>query len=1565
MPTSASPPAPADYTDITAHAVNTRFNSRPTLRSQTARMLKDGILEKYPQLAFDSERTKVAQPIPGGAWRLTLLVDVVLEYLASGAFPDLSEQLGRSCFLTNRAPAKLTVNNTTSRLPDMQVIAQVIGELPGILYIDFQESLTACWNEKDETGVSRWQWLGDLLAGVLKTSATRLAASNSLQAEILMELARQPDNRERLQRPWAKGTIEACTLQTTLTKGEVSITLQMPDILVICGDTHLLCSVTGNIESFPSPLAFDQAWVVRYQQHFMTDSITWKRFEPDGNIFDIQAALLLHQQLEDLASIKLPAFQRLDDLEKRFDSITDVAARFIGSDNNPVHLQPIQATIPEWLQGAGSTDRMAWRKHTLSMASVKQQTQERSLRDGIVDLRTFARNALHEQILKDQPLAPGYKSDELELTFHVPVGDLGSGYLEPVKMSLTDLAINNLAGKPKGRMTIRHTENQLIQDWTTEAYLLDLVSRVDVGKHYPEYIGTQLLGDSPEAKERLRLFGLELSMHLPLRALEHSIKGEYGLTLLGYRYVDALFQPLAAERAVEEQSVVIRPLAFQRKSGATSDVVSNMFIIESKDLNAGGPHILYRPLYPEPLHQYPSRQDLLNAIAHAGPLQTSVLTWLPDRARPIYDNNGFNEPHIVHFHAGDEFTPPRKPQPAILVGDESAGDWFTALEEGRLLASLFVSNAHALIDLADRQSVSNAESRWAVILEGGWLVFNNVILPWLRGPAMVVGWMLQIAHSLINDLPALDSDDPTMRNQAWIDVLLNIGLLVLHVAREEGAPVLSDSAATAVPDALTSLRRPSQTFSWPTESTITQDTPGLPSEPPGSGNTLLDFNLSSARDSAATRLFNTLLEVQVPWPTPLPEPVATGAFKGLYLIGKQWHATVAGLLFRVSIVPGFGEAYLIHPEHPDHPGIKLKTNGEGHWSLDQGLKLQGGGRNSRINAQREMTRQRISLLELNQQEFVDQQARVQKRVDIAENLMQLKKNDPASTEVDRATYRQRFVDELDKQTQSYATLLAEIRELGDLTKSEPDPVRLCSLLENLINNTRKQLVIADWEREAVDQTYEDLRNGIQHLHEAIISEGDVVLDRYFELMRKTAEINETMIKLLEQVESRLQELKQVPRMGMEYWKRLTGSRPEDEMTALRVKSYQLNVLRLLSLKALGSSTMAVLEHALSPLLLLSRSHSELQTEHTYTNSDRTAVLENLVDQYNKAQDGLEAIGIFSTDEVQTHPFNRLRELIDQLRVDAEQRLAQALQLEPQPEEPAASASGPRPPVQHPHPWHSRKRVIKTAKGTLIGDLRQRVANQGGDIVDINSPFEAKPLASFHEHEPDVWVEVVDVRPVTPKAPRPYQQVKGDARKALANVDKNVQKIDGYAQRASSPKEIEEQLQREAQKLTGYADSLEHHDSPPANRDPDVSLIDGLRDKARVLETKATELRTRMTLARPPSSEGVEYLLRRNAIFARIIGNRVQLKTGRRDFMQEYVLLNEDNQPWWYAHFHYATLEDAKADYAQAHLKTREQRFETYESAMAKAKDPKQKIDIHHGIISKELASNVFLPLQPR
>ncbi|MGY2372879.1 hypothetical protein, partial [Pseudomonas sp. SDO5201_S390] len=74
-----------------------------------------------------------------------------------------------------------------------------------------------------------------------------------------------------------------------------------------------------------------------------------------------------------------------------------------------------------------------------------------------------------------------------------------------------------------------------------------------------------------------------------------------------------------------------------------------------------------------------------------------------------------------------------------------------------LMQYLYGANARALVDQAERESVSNAESRWRVFLEGAGLLFSTLLLPLMRGPLMLTGWLFSLLTSANRDIPALNS----------------------------------------------------------------------------------------------------------------------------------------------------------------------------------------------------------------------------------------------------------------------------------------------------------------------------------------------------------------------------------------------------------------------------------------------------------------------------------------------------------------------------------------------------------------------------------------------------------------------------------------------------------------------------------------------------------------------------------------------------------------------------------------------------------------------------------------
>ena len=502
-------------------------------------------------------------------------------------------------------------------------------------------------------------------------------------------------------------------------------------------------------------------------------------------------------------------------------------------------------------------------------------------------------------------------------------------------------------GRPQGVLSLKHINGLALPVWLTPHYIISsngLIERADIGRVYPERLQSLLLGATSDAQKREQLFADQISAYLPLQALELSLKKENGLTPRGARYVAALMQSNTVDRQVDGAPVVIRHLAMVRRSGAAPDVVNNMFIIEQADASVG-PHLLYRPFYPQSLHEFPTRAALLEAIARPGELQTSVLVWLNSLARTIYDNGGFQEPHYVRFGLGSDFAPIEVPPPAALSDDGASDELFQYLHNGKLLHFLYMSNASALVSQAERDSVSNTESRWGVLLERTNQIFNLVLLPFLSVPTLLTVGLSVMLLAAIKDIPALSSEDPITRELGLVDLLLNLTMVLFPPSASVPArPALAEGVREQVVKSRVPVRSAER---WPALASpyVSAGVVAFAGELPDVQSTPLDFSFASSQHRLTPSQRKMLSHFEVMKPAPMPQPIlrnpsADVPRKGLYVINDNWHALVEEALYEVSV--GSEGVVIIDPTDRRHLGPYLKSSGNGRWSLDLRLRLSGG-----------------------------------------------------------------------------------------------------------------------------------------------------------------------------------------------------------------------------------------------------------------------------------------------------------------------------------------------------------------------------------------------------------------------------------------------------------------------------------------------------------------------------------------------------------------------------------------------------------------------------------------------
>lgn len=1560
------PIAPLPATPLTPpeSAVRGQFANPPSLESVTRKILAAAITHEYPTLTIDLERTQLAVPKVSGGWILQPFMPRVLAYLGNSTELDLSPIEGQAYYLSDTPPTLLRPEQGEL---DMKVIERLVKELSWRLPIGLQGALTHFWGQDSGAGGNRWQWFSDVIKDTLSISALKQADLTNAARESLYQVIRAPEREDRI-RLYGERAVAAYWMKASLFKANAGRSILISRIALETPGQVLVHNPGGATRVFKSMDSLGLSWSKRISQRYTLDDIRLKRFELDGNIFDACAAAVLSMQLENIGLIKLPATIGWENLQAVYLDIINTAKLFVDAPQADLdQLAPLEKRLPDWLKKASASDHARYRQLSLALAATKKINRGKTYLQGIPDIYTYAADALYKQMQRDQPqvengtplpvLEERFHPDDIELTFHVATGLPGAvGIIELVTMSLTDLALKNLVGRPKGTLTLRNRRGINLPTWLTAEYITQrdgLIERVNIGKTYPERLEALLLGDTPEAKEREKLFADQVSLQLPLQALELCLKQENGVTPLGARYVAALMQASAASRIVDDKAVVIRHLALVRRVEAIPDIVSNMFIIEPSNIE-DGPHLLYRPLYARSLMEFPTRAALLDAIAQPGELQDSVLTWLSDIARPIYAHGGIKEPHYVRFGLGSEFDPIEVPEPAFIAVNGTNNELLQYLNNGQLMLFIYGSNARALVEQANTDSISNSESRWRVLLEGGSLILNSLLLlPGLPPPLMLSGGLLALTQAAIQDIPALASDDVATRELAAADVLLNVGMLLFQQAASplpRPAPLPKRLRAQASHPV--APLRPEQVWPEPEEPIIVAAAVALPGEYPNSESTLLDFSFASTRDRLTPSQRERLATFAVPLPAQLPPAQPTNLRTGLYRVNEQWHVLLKDGFYPVY-VDMEGAAVIVSSTDQTHWGPSLRTTKPGHWALDLRLRMLGGMPPRRIAALQQQKTERTKQLAAELNAFFEQETPLHKTVDITQSALERAESDERFTPEQVNTLRDRFEMALHKQLDAYQQLLESNKERTELKVPFHDRI-VISLLQKLFDNTVKSLARSGIEQRALLKKWERFTNPGPQLEQA----ADAEPEAFLQFVREEVALNERTLERLELRNSFLDQLYNYSDAGIDTATRLIADLSPHEHTPLSIKSFLLGCLKLASSKISASAlTETGLDQAVDHLKELIQTHDELNTLE-FEPEKRIEVLDSLVEHYGQALDAMRGLAIVNADELEFDYFNKLRHMLEGLHQDATMQLAAEIKpaLKPRKKTRRRPLSAMGKP--------SKKIINVRGKGQLIGEVKPASSEWSIETVEIRSGYDKKLLSTYSQHG-DEWLKIETVQPHKPTVTRALNIVKGEARKLFSKFEEVLKALRENKKRYRYPQAAQEAYDNEARKLDTLATEMEAalRNQPETSHLPDdQTLVGTLRQSARRLFDEGHATRIQLSLDLPPTNSNLQFLLDQRLVQLASIGKRIALRGERQDFMQEYAINDRQGFPIWYAHFHYPLADTPSLNYSAAHLKTKAQRKLNYFSQVKDAQGEHATVNVHRGEIGKDLARRWFVPL---
>ncbi|MFK0034344.1 dermonecrotic toxin domain-containing protein [Pseudomonas monteilii] len=1565
--------------------VASRFAKRPTLRGVIGKVGFAVLADRYPWITRNHPQLNSL-----GAFTLmhgegkepgqVALVDTLLEHFLTGgslAFTD-TDMLS----IVPPAPFRPQEQGADpSTQPEinlsMQKLNEVFDEVLASLPQAFQHAQIGFWAASDATSAfSPLHWLAQTLKAALLGGMEQqgLAAP---ERNTLYGLINGSD----------QGLV-VNGLQVTLDDHPPQT---LPDLLITGTSGRVLwCKPCGAVRSHEGLAAFAEALRDELAQRYPFSALRWARQPLDTDPFHYQAMALLNGILDRIGRLQLSALTGVQELEAAFSALSDPSVNFLDLPLSNT-AQPL-ISLPAWLTQADTTGRMLYGGALLELAASHAQAQGKTSFEAIAPLDRYAADLLRKQMRLDHPGKAPHDPDQLlvEISVVVPLSSSGPAQLQYLKsMTLTELAVSRLhTDANEVASGLADTHARPLDSWLNLDYVNALISKVDVGGQYPAYV-TDQLKDTTLKATRIRCHTTQWRNTLRFAALEARLKGQ-----LRAHTCQAIVDFCRAT-ATQTASLTVAPLAFLPAPGATKgDRVHGMFLI---NIHASQVWALYRPLFAQDtLIEFASLDSLMARIRTDQALQQSLLAWMDDDARVIYQQGGFERPHL---HPGLSAL-------AHLLGTESAlvdaiverlkvpvSAWHKPWSED-LDSHLYEARIQALLLLASRQSTSNAQQRWALIVQLAWVVFNTVT-PLVRGPAATLAWLVAALATLKDDLPALYQGSPQEQAMAAADLLSNLAMLLMHTSSGQSTSAVATTATPAL--ALEGLATRAPFTSVTVEPPTATDWVAHEQSRDPSHIHVESWRNSQRVGNLPAEARQRLAELRATVSLQGHAAETHGRLRGLYKVGEQLYVKLQDVAYEVHET--WGGVQIIGPEThqgewqsywggaPDGYYIVGRERSKGpwltrwneEWVLD--LSLAGG-----------MPKTREAITAQNRQQFealqTDTQAN-QAALNKLEPLMERNREQLEAFDDKAAAFTLAFnalpnpdVSTLPEALAQQRTELLRLRNvhMSDIAAAALYLEKQTTLLHANVDIFRKMLEprflkydrsaatprrLSNWTETAIDTDMLLLRRLLELIDHEKLQEQSMGLrwlpgneeqkqrhSTFRESTRHSLKVSRRLLKVSERLDSTLPLALSDARVDY------PDKNAKIERT-IKLRPYSSLIVRAQIISDLAYLTLdktLLTAEAAAELLPLQVGLSNKDLSASLWNHDGLAstnlpadqqveVLNNVLRDYRAALGKAQYLQSFTEPALDTQILDEYINEMTGLERMAETELSCAL------------ASVERGTLPAPRSMAHRTRP---GKQTLIRTSRGRPVlveqDPQGERAVQHNPATQQPAGTYERREGE-WHEVVGNKAA------PSQDTAQLRRRAQSLLTQKDARIASAARYAHEPNSLADLLDWQVEDMREVEQQLS-----TAHDQPSTTLSARLRDAIAAVSTEKQRLLTNAYLGtRHPDSTALRYLHQQKRLQITLTQSRKALRNAN-DYLDVYQIkdVQAPKNVLWEAHFHYRSADAAPKTFAKGHLKLWEPRLpgdarlgKEREAQLEKANTAAERIEIYRGDLRPEQVEGII------